>query len=80
METMGRSLNTSITLLVVLGALILFGGDTIRPLVVVLLIGLVAGTYSSIAIASQFLVMWEKGDLGRIFRRLPRPVPMRRAS
>lgn len=71
LETMGRSLNTSLTLLVVLAALLLFGGSTIRPLVIVLFAGLVAGTYSSIAIASQFLVIWEKGELGRLLRRLP---------
>lgn len=69
-ETIGRSLNTSLTLLFTLLALLLFGGPTIRVFLWVLLIGVVAGTYSSIGIATQTLVVWEKGDLGRIFNRL----------
>ena len=68
-ETLGRSLNTSLTLLVALMALYLFGGVTIRSFLLVLLIGVVAGTYSSIGIASQVLVSWELGDFGRLFRR-----------
>ena len=69
-ETIGRSLNTSLTLLFTLLALLLFGGPTIRGFLWVLLIGVVAGTYSSIGIATQTLVVWENGDLGRIFNRL----------
>ena len=68
-ETIGRSLNTSITLLITLMALYLFGGATIREFLLVLLIGVVAGTYSSIGIASQVLISWEYGDIGRLFRR-----------
>ena len=68
-ETIGRSLNTSLTLLVTLMALFLFGGSTIREFLLVLLIGVVAGTYSSIGIASQVLISWEYGDIGRLFRR-----------
>jgi len=75
LETLGRSLNTSLTLLFVLLALFLFGGTTIRNFLLVLLVGVVAGTYSSIGIASQVLVSWEYGDLGRLWRRLTlRPV------
>ena len=55
-ETIGRSLNTSFTLLFTLLALMLFGGATIRTFLMVLLIGVVAGTYSSIGVASQLLV------------------------
>ena len=68
-ETIGRSLNTSLTLLFTLLALILFGGPTIRVFLWVLLIGVIAGTYSSIAIATNFLVAWEEGSIGRLFRR-----------
>ena len=68
-ETLGRSLNTSLTLLLTLLALILFGGQTIQTFLLVLIIGVVAGTYSSIAVASQVLVVWEYGDVGRLFRR-----------
>ncbi len=72
-ETIGRSLNTSITLLITLSALLLFGGTTIREFLLVLLIGVVAGTYSSIAIASQVLISWEYGDIGGVFRRFRQP-------
>jgi preprotein translocase subunit SecF len=70
-ETIGRSLNTSLTLLVVIAALFLFGGATIQPLLLVLLVGVVVGTYSSIFIATLMLVSWENGELGRLVRKLP---------
>ena len=78
-ETLGRSLNTSLTLLLTLGALLLFGGPTIRNFLWVLLIGVIAGTYSSLAIATPFLVVWESGTFGRFFRRI-RPASTSRAS
>ena len=68
MESMGRSLGTSLTTTFALLALILIGGLTLREFLLVLLIGTIAGTYSSIFIASQFLVMWEMGEIGRFFR------------
>ncbi|MCH7576622.1 MAG: protein translocase subunit SecD [Chloroflexi bacterium] len=69
-ETLARSLNTSVTLLFTIGALLLLGGSTIQSFLLVLLIGVIAGTYSSIFLASQILVSWEEGDLGRLWRRL----------
>ena len=68
-ESVGRSLNTSLTLLFTLLALLLFGGPTIRIFLWVLIIGVIAGTYSSIGIATQVLVAWESGAIGRLFRR-----------
>ena len=68
-ETIGRSINTSFTLLVTLLALILFGGSTIREFLLVLLIGVIAGTYSSIAIASQVLVTWDQKSIAIPFRQ-----------
>ena len=68
METIGRSLNTSLTTLFVLVAMLLIGGPSIRELLLVLAIGAVAGTYSSIFIASQFLVMWDRGEIRRFGR------------
>ena len=68
-ETLGRSINTSFTLLITLLALLLFGGATIREFLIVLIIGVVAGTYSSIAIASQVLVSWDQKSLGLPFSR-----------
>ena len=69
-ETVGRSLNTSLTLLVVISALLLFGGPTIQPLLLVLLVGVIVGTYSSIFVATLMLVAWEEGELGRGLRRI----------
>lgn len=59
-QTLGRSLNTSLTVIFVLTALLLFGGETIRFFVVALLIGIVSGTYSSIFNATALLVWWEE--------------------
>ena len=70
MESMGRSLNTSLTLLFTLLALLLVGGETIRIFLWVLIIGVIAGTYSSIGIATPMLVVWESGAVGRFFLRL----------
>ena len=70
-ESLGRSINTSLTLLFTLLALLLFGGATIRVFLWVLVIGVVVGTYSSIGIATNTLVAWESGDFRRLFG-LPR--------
>lgn len=69
LQTLGRSINTSFTVVLTLTALFLFGGVTIRTFVLVLLIGIVSGTYSSIFNASQLLVVWENGEFGRLFKR-----------
>ena len=69
-QTMARSLNTSLTVLITLSALTLFGGVSIRDFTLTLLIGIFSGTYSSIFNASMLLVIWEKGELG--FSRLRR--------
>lgn len=55
-ETLVRSFNTSITVVFVLFAIIVFGGESVRYFAVALLIGIIVGTYSSIYIASSFLV------------------------
>ena len=59
-QTIVRSLNTSLTVLLVLGAIIIFGGASIRTFVLALAIGIFIGTYSSIFVASPLLVVWEK--------------------
>lgn len=59
-QTIGRSLNTSLTVVFVLLALLLFGGETIRWFVVALLIGIISGTYSSIFNATALLAWWEE--------------------
>ena len=60
LQTLDRSLNTSLTVLLVLFALLLFGGETIRWFVVALLIGVTSGTYSSIFNAAPILVVWQE--------------------
>lgn len=59
-QTLGRSLNTSLTVIFVLIALLLFGGETIKWFVVALLVGIISGTYSSIFNATALLVWWEE--------------------
>ncbi len=72
-ETLSRSLNTSLTTLLVILALLLFVGASIQNFAVVLLIGIIAGTFSSVGIAPSLLVVWEKGEWGRFVRWLPLP-------
>ena len=60
-ESITRSLGTSITTLLVLLSMLLLGGSTLRDFLVVLILGVVVGTYSSIFVASQFLVFWDQG-------------------
>jgi preprotein translocase subunit SecF len=57
-QTIVRSLNTSLTTLLVLLALYLFGGESIKYFILALLVGITAGTYSSIFVASPLLVVW----------------------
>ncbi|MBI5038066.1 MAG: protein translocase subunit SecF [Candidatus Kerfeldbacteria bacterium] len=59
-QTLVRSLNTSLTTLLVLVALYFFGGDSIRFFILALILGIIVGTYSSIFIGSPFLVDWYK--------------------
>ena len=76
LQTLSRSLNTSFTLVFALLALMLMGGESIREFLWAMLIGTIAGTYSSICIAAQILVSWDEGDAPRLYRRiLGRPEP-----
>ena len=63
LETLHRSLATQLNAMFVLIAILLFGGDTIKQFVFVLLYGFLSGTYSSIFIAVPLLVAWENGEL-----------------
>lgn len=62
-ETLARSINTSLTVLLVLFAVFFFGGATIKYFVLMLILGIVSGTYSSIFIASPLLVSWYQRSL-----------------
>jgi len=70
LETIHRSLATQLNAIFILVAILFFGGATIRQFVATLLVGLISGTYSSIFTAVPLLVVWEKGEIGRFFRRL----------
>jgi preprotein translocase subunit SecF len=70
MQTLGRSMNTSLTVLLVLVALYLFGGVTTQTFILAMIIGMIAGTYSSLFIAGQFLVAWEAGEFKGLWKRL----------
>ena len=70
-ETFVRSLNTSLTVTFVLFALFLLGGSTIHWFVLVLLIGVITGTYSSICNASALLVVWENKEWRRFISWIP---------
>ena len=79
-QTIVRSLNTSLTVIFTLLALVLFGGESTRVFVLALLIGTISGTFSSIFNASQLLVAWENGEIQSLFRRVtrrPEPQPAR---
>lgn len=71
-ESIIRSLGTSITTATVILAMLLFGGQSLRDFLIVLLLGVIVGTYSSIFIAAQVLVSWDEGALRPLTRRLPR--------
>jgi preprotein translocase subunit SecF len=70
LQTIGRSINTSLTVAVTLGALLLLGPASIRTFTLALLIGVVSGTYSSIFNASQLLVAWQEWDQRRKQQRV----------
>lgn len=59
-ESITRSLGTSITTMTVILAMLLFGGASLRDFLIVLLAGVIVGTYSSIFVAAQVLVLWER--------------------
>jgi preprotein translocase subunit SecF len=71
-QTLDRSINTQLTVMFTLLALVLFGGVTIRHFVVTLLVGVFSGTYSSIFNASPILVVWENREWRNWFRRTPK--------
>ncbi len=70
LQTLTRSLNTSLTTMIVLFTLLVFGGSTLRWFIAALLIGIASGTYSSIFNASALLVAWEEFDAKRKKKKL----------
>lgn len=68
-QTLDRSINTQLTVLFTLFALVLFGGESIRHFVIILLVGIFSGTYSSIFNAAPILVVWENQEWKTWFKR-----------
>ena len=69
-QSLQRSINTQLmTVEFLLLALALFGGETLREMCIILLIGLLSGTYSSIFIAAPILVVWEEKEWKTWFKR-----------
>jgi len=60
LQSFARSMNTSLTTLLVLLAVYFFGGESTKTFVLALMIGIVSGAYSSIFLASPLLVLWQK--------------------
>lgn len=69
LETLVRSINTSATTLLAIGAVLLLGGVTLRPLAIALVVGILAGTYSSIFVASSLWVDWKEYDIARRLKK-----------
>lgn len=70
LETLNRSVVTSLSTIFVVIALLAYGGATIDQFVTTILIGIVSGTYSSIFNAVPILVSWQQGEFGAFFRRI----------
>ncbi|WP_276917013.1 protein translocase subunit SecF [Aneurinibacillus aneurinilyticus] len=64
-QTLARSINTVLTVVICAAALYIFGGESIRHFTLALIIGLIFGAYSSIFIASQIWVSWREAALKR---------------
>jgi preprotein translocase SecF subunit len=75
-QTLGRSITTSLTIILTLLALFIFGGETIRPFTLALLVGVSAGTYSSILVAVPLFLDWHLWDERR---RASQPQPAKPA-
>jgi preprotein translocase subunit SecF len=65
LQTLNRSLITSLTALLVLFSLLLFGGESTRWFIIALIIGIISGTFSSIFNAAPLLVLWDEIDRKR---------------
>ncbi len=73
-QTLDRSINTTLTVLFTLLAMVLFGGITTRHFIIILLVGMASGAYSSIFNAAAILVVWENREWENWFSRFRRSV------
>jgi len=74
LQTLARSINTSLTVVFTLTALLLFAGSSIQTFILALLIGITSGTYSSIFNAAPLLTVWEEWEERRRVAASGRPV------
>ena len=70
-ETLSRNINTTVTTCLAILAVLFFGGPTIFNFMLVLFIGILAGLYSSLFLATPMLVSWERGEMGFRKKRAP---------
>jgi SecD/SecF fusion protein len=75
LETLSRSVVTSLSTIFVIIAILFFGGATIKQFVAIILVGIISGTYSSIFNAVPILVSWKEGEFGNLFRRVTGRTP-----
>jgi protein-export membrane protein SecD/preprotein translocase SecF subunit len=75
LETLSRSVATSVSTTFVVVALLAFGGSTITQFVTIILVGVISGTYSSIFTAVPILVSWQQGEFSHLFRRITGRAP-----
>ncbi len=78
LETMSRSINTSLTTALALWAVLLVGGVAVKPLAFSLFIGITAGTYSSIFIAAPLVLVMQRWWEARVAQKRPTTAPVRR--
>lgn len=69
-QTLARSINTSLTTLITLGALYIFGGETTKDFVLAMIFGIIIGTYSSIFFASTILYWWREHKQNKANRNI----------
>lgn len=77
-QTLSRSINTTLTTLLAVGTLLLFGGSTIRGFALALAVGLIVGTYSSVLLAGHLWALWKEREEAR--RGADAGVPARQPS
>jgi preprotein translocase subunit SecF len=68
-EVLSRTIITSLTVVLVLIPLVIFGGDVLHDFSIALLMGVIVGTYSSVFVASPILVVWQAKSGGRLIAK-----------
>jgi preprotein translocase subunit SecF len=68
-EVLSRTIITSLTVVIVLIPLVLFGGEVLHDFSIALLMGVIVGTYSSVFVASPILVVWQGKSGGRLIKK-----------